>query len=679
MDDLQILVKAILDDSSSSSLDTQLTSLVKSLSKTHEIELKVILDQKSVSTAQTQLQAIARQASSATRSNSGAGLKVFDSAQLQADGQRYFLSVKDIISRAQKEFGKLGSVDITNIFKNAKGDIQSFTASIIKADGVVEKLNFDLAMVGDKLAYVQRNSISSDKSAGTELNKTLNFLNRINTRIANLTSKTLTSSARPLLEGTEQFDQYQARLEQVQNRIGEITASTETLSEAHKREINTMVNDLQLYAKELQAIAYVATDLKAAAVPVKKEELVATLETNIKKWSNAGIFDGDFKAKVLEAKSVLEQAMNPSDLDAYRHMMHLISEDFKQMKLDAAQVNASLNSDTLTTNIFNAQLRIQNLKETYSAFTNDPKLMGQWQKLFDASQLVTSQKELTNLNAKIRLFEQNLIRTGKHRHSMSDELKNNIGKMANWMVLGGVIAAIMRGVTGLYGAVVDLDTAMVELKKVTDETSASYDRFLSNAAQKSVEIGTAYTDFVKSTADFARLCYSIEDATKLSEVANIYNVVGDGLSGIDQATEYIIGTMKAFGIEAENAISIVDRLNNVSNNYALSAGDLGVGLSNSASSLATAGNSLDEAIAMIAAMTEITQDASESGNALKILSMRLRGASTEIQDAGESTDGMAESSSKLREEILALTNVTGKGGFDIMLDEDYRLVLDKLA
>lgn len=35
---------------------------------------------------------------------------------------------------------------------------------------------------------------------------------------------------------------------------------------------------------------------------------------------------------------------------------------------------------------------------------------------------------------------------------------------------------------------------------------------------------------------------------------------------------------------------------------------------------------------------------------------------------GESTDGMAESTSKLREQVLALTNVNGKGGFDIMTD-----------
>lgn len=44
--------------------------------------------------------------------------------------------------------------------------------------------------------------------------------------------------------------------------------------------------------------------------------------------------------------------------------------------------------------------------------------------------------------------------------------------------------------------------------------------------------------------------------------------------------------------------------------------------------------------------------------------MRIRGATTELQDAGLETDGMAESTSKLREEIMALS------GIDIMIDEN---------
>ena len=117
-------------------------------------------------------------------------------------------------------------------------------------------------------------------------------------------------------------------------------------------------------------------------------------------------------------------------------------------------------------------------------------------------------------------------------------------------------------------------------------------------------------------------------------------------------------------------MDIVDKFNNISNNYSVTASNIGEILSNSISSLSIAGNSLDEAIAMGTTISEITGDASEAGNTLKVLSMRLRGASTEIENMGESTDGMAESTSKLREKVLALTNVNGTGGFDIMADSE---------
>ena len=44
--------------------------------------------------------------------------------------------------------------------------------------------------------------------------------------------------------------------------------------------------------------------------------------------------------------------------------------------------------------------------------------------------------------------------------------------------------------------------------------------------------------------------------------------------------------------------------------------------------------------------------------------MRIRGASTELQEAGLDTEGMAESTAKLRKEMIALS------GVDIMLDEN---------
>lgn len=60
----------------------------------------------------------------------------------------------------------------------------------------------------------------------------------------------------------------------------------------------------------------------------------------------------------------------------------------------------------------------------------------------------------------------------------------------------------------------------------------------------------------------------------------------------------------------------------------------------------------------------VVQNPDSVGTAFKTISMRIRGATTELEDAGLETEGMAESTAKLREEIKALS------GIDIMIDEN---------
>lgn len=83
----------------------------------------------------------------------------------------------------------------------------------------------------------------------------------------------------------------------------------------------------------------------------------------------------------------------------------------------------------------------------------------------------------------------------------------------------------------------------------------------------------------------------------------------------------------------------------------------------SAAALKAGGNDLNEAIGIITAGNLIQQDADTTANAIKVLSLRLRGAKADLESMNEETDGLVESTSKMREEIQALT------GVDIMIDD----------
>lgn len=73
----------------------------------------------------------------------------------------------------------------------------------------------------------------------------------------------------------------------------------------------------------------------------------------------------------------------------------------------------------------------------------------------------------------------------------------------------------------------EIDLAMTELKKVTDETDASYKAFLKDAGSTAAVIGSTISDFTEATATFARLGYSMEESASMAETAIIYKNVAD--------------------------------------------------------------------------------------------------------------------------------------------------------
>lgn len=245
------------------------------------------------------------------------------------------------------------------------------------------------------------------------------------------------------------------------------------------------------------------------------------------------------------------------------------------------------------------------------------------------------------------------------KNQLASGAKNIIGM---YFGLQEAMQAVRTGV----GYVKEIDLAMTELKKVTDETDESYKQFLQDAGKTSAVIGSTISDFTNATAMFARLGYSLEESSSMAETAIIYKNVADGLDTVEEASDSIISTMMAFGIEADNTMSIVDRFNAVGNNFAITSAGIGDALQRSASALFSAGNTIDESIALVTAANSVIQNPEQVGTALKTLALRLRGAKTELEEAGLETDNMAESTSTLQAKLNALTH----GKVDIMLDAD---------
>lgn len=250
-----------------------------------------------------------------------------------------------------------------------------------------------------------------------------------------------------------------------------------------------------------------------------------------------------------------------------------------------------------------------------------------------------------------------LTGTTKQVPGFLDSVKRKLGEISQYVSAMSVISRAGQELRKGIQYVRDIDLAMTELKKVTDETEETYDKFLDTASKTAAKVGSTIKDVVSSTADFARIGYTLKEAALMAESAQILMNVSE-FTDVNTATDTLISAVKAFGYTAEETMNVVDTLNIIGNNYAISTADLATSLTKSSASLVAAGGDLAEAAALTATANAIVQDADSVGTALKTTSLRLRGTSvTELEEEGVDSEGAVTSKSKLQSKVKALSGV----------------------
>ena len=189
---------------------------------------------------------------------------------------------------------------------------------------------------------------------------------------------------------------------------------------------------------------------------------------------------------------------------------------------------------------------------------------------------------------------------------------------------------IMNGVRDMVSQVKELDDALVELQKVTDLEGESLENFIDDAYAAGQTVAKTGTEMIEAATAFAKAGFK-DNALQLGTVAAMYTNIADEAIDASDAADMIIAQMKAFNIEANDAIHIIDAINEVSNNFAVSSADISRNLGKASAVMANAGNSMEQYIGLMTAATEVTRNASKAANGLKTLTLRLQG----MNDEGE--------------------------------------------
>ena len=249
---------------------------------------------------------------------------------------------------------------------------------------------------------------------------------------------------------------------------------------------------------------------------------------------------------------------------------------------------------------------------------------------------------LQQLNSEFNKITTNAKISGQSINSLGNQFSSATQKVALWLgATTGVFAPLRMlrsGVQDIY----EMDKAMTDLMKVTDETDATYKKFVQTSSSMADSIGNTTINLVKSSAEWARLGYNIETAQNLAQQTLLYQNVGD-IKTPEDASLQLISSIKGFGIEvdkeAKNVAKVVDIYNEVGNKFAISSDGIGKAVQRSASSLSAAGNTIEESVALITAANTTVQNTEKVGNGLKTISMRLRG----VDEDGTAVDGLLPS------------------------------------
>ena len=450
-------------------------------------------------------------------------------------------------------------------------------------------------------------------------------------------------------------------------------------------DISKIVSSLNKVQSQAEAVANKVSKIKFS---IDNGHGVSEYQNRIKKLINDferyGIASDKAQNETKQLQKLLSEMKGMPD-DKLVAQADKIEQEFKAVKVSVEQAKLAYDkfsqpvSNEKATSLIN---RINTFLSKNTRITKEARieLEGFVQELGRGG---TSLNRWNAINNTLKTTENSMRGIGRLGASLKDQILQAKDSFVQWLSVSSAVMLLVNQLRKVPQEVYKIDTSMTNLYKVTDETKNKYAQFLDSASDSAFELGRSISGLVEQTANWAKLGFGIDEAAKLSEISSIYANVGE----VDDSTAVsdIVTAMKSFNIEAEDSITIVDSLNKLGNEFATDSASLGEGLAKSASALSLAGNDIHKTLAMLTGGTEITQNASEMGNATKVMSMRIRGMKGELEQLGEEYENV-ESISKIQTQILNQTkgsvNIFDNAGnfratYDII--NDIAKVWDKIS
>lgn len=253
-----------------------------------------------------------------------------------------------------------------------------------------------------------------------------------------------------------------------------------------------------------------------------------------------------------------------------------------------------------------------------------------------------SQLTLKDLNSQFASLHANLEESDQKGKTLLQTIKSFIfSKNAQFIAQFFSFQDILRYARTAIDTITELDTALVDLRKTAKMSTSQLNDFYYSSNDVAKQMGVTTQEIIEQAANWSRLGYNTaEAATGMAKISSQFASISPGMS-TETAQEGLVSIMKGFNIDVADAErEVLDNINQIGNNFATSNDQIVAGLERSSSAMAAANNSLEETISLFTAGQEITQDAEKMGNALRTISMRIRGYDEETEELSEEYENL---------------------------------------
>lgn len=281
----------------------------------------------------------------------------------------------------------------------------------------------------------------------------------------------------------------------------------------------------------------------------------------------------DYPSKyVEEAKQQVQQltamvdALNAKPIDASKpEDIAQIREEIAVAKELANEIQQGFNSADWRvanqTKVSNLQNEISMYMKNFSALSEETK--GKLRALNEELDHVGSNEGLAQAVQKfnkIKIAARDAGEEGTSFFSKMGKQIEHLNAQAFAMYLSW--QDIIRYIRQAASAVIELDSALTELRKVSDASTERLQQSFETSAKTAKELGSTVDSVINQTADFSRLGFNIGEAEELARVSTMFQTVGDNMT-TDTASQYLISSMQGFQKSANDAMDIIDKYNEV--------------------------------------------------------------------------------------------------------------------